>query len=339
MLEQKENLGVLPGSDQRIIWIPARQTLKHSLFTVPDQLQGRKRASALQLKISAWSPFQNTQVAVAWSGNVASVFAWEKTTLEERMRSHGYDPNNCEVVPEAFMRNPGDDGIRLVSCNDGVEAQVWSQGFLTMSRWWPSIPPAREWALFARTTGTDADTAIPDIKEPSWREYPWNENQNSSAVFANALKNHGLVLTTITVLLAPCFYFAAAWMSYSAMVLAVERDIASVEEESRAIRIERADALSALETAEDLLSLHRYPHQLEILSKAHSLLRQHPVTLTNWDYDDGLLEFGLESDSDMDARVFILAFEEDPLFSSVSAATRGNRLVMRMDIAALEGAE
>ena len=337
LLEQQEGLRALPGSDQRIIWVPARQTLKHALFTLPDQLGGRKRVSALQLKISAWSPFEDTRFSVIWSDNVASVFAWDGAALNQRISDHEYNPIDCEVVPEAFIRTPGSDGLRLVSCSDGIEAQVWTRGFLTASRWWASIPPAHEWALFSRTTGESVSAAIPDLLEPEWLETAWPGNQTHGTPIAQLLKNERLVAACTVILLAPCIYLGALWLSYSAMAINVKRDIAAIEDESRAIRFERAQALSALETAEDLTSLRRYPHQLEIFSKTHHLLRQHAVTLSSWDYDDGVLEFGLESDDDIDSRVFISAFEDDPLFSSVSAGTRGPRLVMRMEVSTAPG--
>ena len=337
LLEQQENLRILPGSDRRIIWVPARRTLKHALFTLPDQLAGKKRASALQLKISAWSPFEDTRFSVIWSENVASVFAWDGDALDQRITENGYDPAVCEVVPEALIRRPGQDGLRLVSCVDGIEAQVWASGFLTASRWWPSVPPLNEWSLFARTTGAGVSTDLPALTEPDWLDSPWHWNQTSATLVTQVLRNEHLVAASIAVLLAPYVYFGAEWASYSIMSVGVGREIKAVEEESAAIRLQRAQALSALEMAEDLISLRRYPHQLEVLSKTHALLSPHSVTLSSWDYDDGLLEFGLESDEDIDTRVFISAFEEDPLFSSVSAGTRGSRIVMSMNLTEAAG--
>lgn len=335
MLEQQEVLRVLPGSDRRIIWVPARRTLKHALFTLPDSLSGKKRASALHLKIIAWSPFEETRYSVIWSENVASVFAWDGQALDKRIIENGYKPTDCEVVPEALIRSPGGNGLRLVSCSEGIEAQVWVNGFLTASRWWADTPPENEWSLFARMTGAGAKALTPHPLEPEWLEIPWNSSQVGGTLVTQILRNERLIAAGIAVLCAPCIYFGAEWASYAIIDIGVKRETAIVEEESRAVRLQRAQALSALEVAEDLISLRRYPHQLTVLSKTHALLRPHSITLSNWDYDDGTLEFGLESDEDIDARIFISAFEEDPLFSSVSASTRGARVVMRMNLAEL----
>ena len=331
-MEQQEKLEVLEGSDRRLIWVPARRTLKHTLFTVPEQLSNRKRTSALELKISAWSPFHNTRFSAIWSGNVASVFAWDQDALSERISEHGYLPSECEIVPEAFIRAPERDSVRLVACDAGVEAQVWDGGFLRACRWWSTVPKAKEWALFARSTNSTVNTIIPDLSEPEWLELPWHVQEAGASIINRALKNERILVGVAMILLAPCIYYAAQWLTYSTLDIGINREIVAIETNSRTVRADRSSALSSLERAEDLIALNRYPHQLEILSRAHSLLQGHPVTISNWDYDDGSLEFGLESKRDMDARVFISDFERDPLFTSVSSGTRGERLVLRMNV-------
>lgn len=312
--------------------MPTRRTLKHALFTVPEQLSSRKRNSALELKISAWSPFHNTRFSAIWSGNVASVFAWDQDALNERISDHGYVPSECEIVPEAFIRASAKNSVRLVACDDGVEAQVWDGNFLRASRWWPAVPKAHEWALFARTAGSNATSVVPDLSDPDWLEFPWHVQEAGASMINRAFKNERLLVTAAAILLAPCIYYTTQWLTYSVLDTRLKSDIAIIEANSRTVRADRSRALSSLERAEDLIALNQYPHQIEILSRAHSLLQGYAVTLSNWDYDDGSLEFGLESEKDMDARVFISNFERDSLFTSVSSGTRGERLVLRMSV-------
>ncbi len=137
--------------------------------------------------------------------------------------------------------------------------------------------------------------------------------------------------------LIPCVFLVAQWMTYAIAGQAVERSIVAIEETSQTVRQKRSAALSALDRVEDFQSLKRYPAQIEIVSAAHDILRRFPVTLSNWDYDDGELQFGLESDEDMDARIFISAFEDADLFRQVSASTRGDRLLLRMNVLPLSG--
>lgn len=306
--------------------------LKHALFSVPGQLSSKKRRSALQLKIDAWSPYDNTAYSVAWSGNDASVFAWDSDAMSARISDLGYDPARCDITPEAFLKEPSMNGVRLVNCSDGMEAQVWKNGFLKITRWWAAEPPKHEWSLFTRTSGLSNDAAPPGRQTPEWLELPWNEASLGSNVFIQAIRNDRFVVGGLAFLLAPCLFFASQWLTYSVLVAADTRTIATIEEKSRPVRADRMRALTALEEAEDIVSLNPYPHQIEIMSRAHNILSPFPVTLANWDYDEGTLEFGILSDADMDARVVITAFEEDAMFSSVSSSTVGQRLVMRMDV-------
>ena len=333
MLEGPRGLTILPGSDDRLIWVPARRTLKHALFTVPEQLRGAKRTSALELKVKAWSHFQNTDFSVVWSNNFASVFAWDREALTERIKEHGFDPADCEILPEAFLRSPAQNEVRIVGSNDGVEAQVCTNGLLKSSRWWPSRPNAHEWALFVRTSGVEITFTIPKLVEPDWLETPWSGSKTNQYLLAQALRHEPLLAASIAILIAPCIYLGAEYLTYSLKSWDVKQEIEAIEEESREIRYDRMRALSALETAEDLVSLRKHPHQIEIMSRAHNLLTGYGAILTTWDYDKGVLEFGLESGREIDSRVFISSFENDALFSSVSASTRSESLIMRMNVA------
>lgn len=337
MLDGPGELTVLQGSDQHIIWVPQRSGLKHTVFTIPAQLQNRKKKSALQLKVEAWSPFSNTAYAVAWSGNKASVYAWDQDMLSRRIIDLGFDPNKCDVVPEAFLKEPHTDGIRIINCIEGIEAQLWNNGFLESTRWWPATPPKFEWSLFARSTGEPASSGIPLAQNPNWMDFPWHRVQLSGDILTQVLRNERIVVTGCAILLAPCLFLASEWLTYSAMTAQLSTSIATIEAESRPVRLDRAKALTALDAAEDLFSLTRYPPQIEILSRAHNLLRPYPVTLSTWDYDEGILEFGILSDADTDARIFISAFEADPLFSSVRASTVGQSLVMSMTVVSESG--
>jgi hypothetical protein len=333
LLEGPQGLTILPGSEDRKIWVPARRTLKHTHFTLPEQLRGAKRTSALKIKINSWSPFNNTDYSVVWFNNSASVFAWDHDLLSKRITDLGYNPTEFEVLPEAFLRSPAKNGVRLVACNDGIEAQVWTDGFLKASRWWQSRPLSHEWSLFARTSGAGSNFTIPDVVEPEWLEIPWNTSRTNGYFFGQILRHEPFMAACIAILMAPCLYFSSEFLTYSMRAWTIQQEINTIEVESQTIRTERVRALNALETAEDLVALRRHPHQIEIISRAHNLLRQFDVTLINWDYDEGVLEFALESESDMDARQFISEFENDALFSSVSAGTRNANVIMRMKVA------
>ncbi len=317
--------------------MPARKHLKHATFSIPGQLSGRQKESALSLKVEAWSPFNETGYVVAWSGNVACVFAWDKKQIREKIRECGYDPIKCKVIPEAFMRQSIPDGLRLVRCVKGMEGQFWKDSILMASRWWQSAPPVNEWYLFSRIAGQQGGSGLPDVTEPIWLDKAWHENPKSGDLISYVISYQPARAFATVMLILPVAFLLAQITTYMVQNWLINKEIAAIEGTSQSIRASRLNALMALETAEDISSLHKYPHQIEILARAHSLLYEYGVTLLSWEYDSGDLEFGLDLTSDLDPRIFIKAFEDDNLFSNVSASTSGQTLIVRMKIASSTG--
>ena len=289
--------------------------------------------AALDLKISAWSPYQETGYAVQWSGHKASVYAWDAAMLRERLAEHGYKLADVDIVPPAFLQEPRSAGIRLIEVPDGYEGQVWQSGHLQITRWWKALPTAQEWSLFQRGAGQfgdDSDSGTVSPHKLAWLERPWTSSNTSADFLSQVIANRNAMAWVTAATLIPCVFLIAQWLTYYVYNQAVNRSIASIEQTSLQVRQQRSEALFALSSVEDFQSLRRFPDQIEIVSAAHSIIRQFPVTLSNWDYDEGELEFGLESDENMDARVFITAFENAAMFSQVSASTRGERILLRM---------
>ncbi len=337
-MESPEALKQLPGSDRHVIWVPARKTVKHAQFKLPNQLSGRKRLAALNLKIQAWSPFMDTDYSVVWRENGASVFAWDKKALSERITAHGFDPSQFEVLPEIFLRQPHFDGVRLCNTGDGIEGQVWKDGIPRVARWWKNLPSTNEWTLFLRNAGlplSNASLKLPPVVAPDWLDFPWNESTVQKRFFLQLFANHELVAFTAALLIAPFFFFAGEWATYSVLSGKMTDQVNRIEIEGESLREDRNAALNSLEIAEDIMSLREFPHQIEIISRAHRLLSDYEVEISGWDYDEGILEFGLVSDVDMDATVYIPIFEDGDMFSRVSASTRGARLMMRMNVMAV----
>ena len=339
-MEGRETLEFLPGSERQIVWVPERRSIKHALFNVPEQLSGRKRSSALDLKVDAWAPFSETAYSALWNGNEASVFAWDKRAVEEKIIVNGYNPRHCKVVPEVFIREPVIEGVRLVKVSDGVEGQAWKDGFLRATRWWKEYPNSQEWGLFLRNAGDSISVSIGDPPTPSnplWLEKPLNGATGKEQILFQILNNHKFVKSAATLSLVPIVFFGIGWLTSALMLSGVEQEIERIQVDSQSVREERSRALALLDYIEQLSSLRQFPHQIEIISRAHSLLAEYDVEISGWDYDEGILEFGLISDSDMDATLYIPIFENDEFFDQVSSSTRGTRLIMKMDVLSNEG--
>ncbi|MBL4591752.1 MAG: hypothetical protein JKY96_07310 [Phycisphaerales bacterium] len=72
-------------------------------------------------------------------------------------------PSNRRTLPESLIYQRMESGVRIVSCLDGVEGQIWAGRSLVASRWWSSVPTARQWQVFLRASPDEID----DLSQPA----------------------------------------------------------------------------------------------------------------------------------------------------------------------------
>ena len=328
----------LPGTDRRVAWILSRALTRENTFEIAESIPKSKRKSALTLLVRKWSPFASSQFAAHWVGHRVTVYAWDEAQVAAAITAAGLSHSRVTVWPETFFRAPLADGVRLATMVDGFEGQVWRGGLLVATRWWPTIPMAREWITFLRASSVDvsqmalvAPTAVTtDILPTSW-------------TVANApitdlwglLQNEQVAAIAAAIVAAPFLYFLAEAAILSGGTIRAEKVLASMNASSQAIRAERAGAIGNLDNIDAYLSLERLPPQFELFTAAGNLLRDSKATLSEWNYDSGQLEIVLQADHALEAATFIQMFEQDSHFSEVTG-TVGNqerelRLKMRVD--------
>ena len=334
-IEGEDNVKIVSESEKNIIWIPSRRQLKHTCIKIPNTLKGKKKDAALRLKILAWSPFKNTEYSTLWKGDTASVYAWDSNIMREVIKNNNLNPENCEVIPETFIRKPLTSGIRLVKSNQGTEGQIWENELLKVSRWWKDKPDELEWSLFTRNSGllSEKDEIInSNISNPEWFETPWINDKLSLDKSFKLLKNRNILIPLMTLLATPLFFLISQYVTYSIMSHNVQSQLSLIKEDTQKVRNQRRVALNDLSSVEKLLSLNQYPHQIEIISNIHSYLSPLEISLVTWDYSLGNLEFSFSSKGIIDTIPLIKKLEENNLFSNVSTSTRGNRQILKMKI-------
>jgi len=136
-----------------------------------------ERRAVLRNLLVAWSPFDRSEYRIAWQGSDALAVAWDRELVEALLAAAGVAAT-ATVWPETFMREPrAGDGLRLLQCLEGVEAQQWRGASLQASRWWPQRPDAVEADLWLRSLGSDAvaHEALPSEVSVAWMRRPWAE--------------------------------------------------------------------------------------------------------------------------------------------------------------------
>ena len=129
----------------------------------------RQRHAAAELHAKRLLPNSESRVRIGWVDGVAHFWIWENplpAAIKGRQR----------WIPESVLRRPAiANGTYLVHCTDGVEGQVWKDGRLVASQWWPAAPPAENWHRFMRGAGVSIEQSskVPTPQNLPLLPHPW----------------------------------------------------------------------------------------------------------------------------------------------------------------------
>jgi hypothetical protein len=309
--------------------------LRQKLFEVAEGLSEAKRKSALGLLVRKWSPYPSTGFMAHWVGRRATVYAWDSAKVESAILEAGLSLNRCVVWPETFLRDPIQNGARLARMTDGYEGQVWRDGLLVATRWWPEAPQSQAWVMFLRSAGADlsqVDLLKPQPVDSTMAAFPWTVAAAPITDVWSLLQNERAAAIAATIVLVPFIYLIAQAGILGIATGHVSGAMSDLSGANQSIRLERSEALANLDTIQRYLSLEPYPSQFELLADARHVLVPANVTITEWLYDSGNIEMSVRGDTPLDATFYIEAFEKDPAFSNVTATTenQGNQLRLHM---------
>ncbi len=285
--------------------------------------------------VRKWSPFPSTQFAVHWVGHRACVYAWDGDTVTAAISEAGESPLRTSIWPETFFRPPMADGIRLARMSDGVEGQVWRGGLLAATRWWPTTPAARDWAIFLRAGGVDLTQtaiAVPAVEDSQILDQPWTVPSSQVTDLWSLLQNDRAAAIAAAVIAAPFLYYLAQALVLTIGTMRIHATISDLTATNQSIRNDRAAAFANLENIEAHLALENMPSQFEALSVAAALLRGSQVTIDEWNFDAGNLQLVIQADRPLEAPFFIEMFEKDDHFSSVSGTVGNQQRELRLSM-------
>ncbi len=291
----------------------------------------------LRVQVRRWAPFPNVKYVAQWVENRASVYAWNDDDLKKNIAEAGINERRCIPYPETFVRTPLQNGVRLVSAIEGFEAQVWQQGFLAFSRWWPRSPSQSEWDMFLRASGIPLDQQAGPVPEPTPAEFlevPWIHKDGYLGATWSLLEDPRYAVALATLVAAPFIYLGMEFATLAIANARVKSNIETLSVETQGIRKLRSTAIANLDEIEDYLALEVYPSQYEIMTLALGLLQTMNVKIPEWTYDVGTLSFALRPSTEVDATVLITMFEKSGSFANVTASRGGQegQIRMRMDV-------
>ena len=309
--------------------IVSRGRCRFSRFDL-SRLPPPKRASALALQLPGWSPFIDTDYAIAWSdAGWAAVWAWSRSDLAAALSAHDLTERGLRYLPETTLRGRGADGVRLLQGLDGFEAQYWLDGDLLASRWWPSPPDAAALVAFQRDCGLGADTIRTQI-EPTQTELadkPWTPlspvGGGGGLIAAPELVVYGVLALALGV---PGLALAVDQLRLVQARSEARDELARESERSKGVLTARDAALAAADQLKALRDLNPYPAPLvQMTAVARALPEDGSVWVREWDFSDGKLRLLLSTASgEIGGSEHVRALEQTGMFTELKVLTQAD---------------
>ncbi len=290
------------------------------------------------MQIRQWSPFLNTRWYLLWHHDTALVWAWDADNAEEAIRTQRLKTKSTNVIPETLLHPRQKSGCFLVACIEGHEGQIWLDGALIGSRWWPEIPGISEWMNFQRDVGNAPENQLHQVPAPLpavLHEQPWEK----SAATAQASGYQGKAEQWIMIIATFCLAAASFW--YGAQIIKLQTAInertlefETLSQQTGPIMDARGQALEALSRIKQLQALNPFPPQLGLLAKVADFLPKDGSYLKEWDFQNGKLKVQFSSPNKLISSDYIKQFQSFGVFNNVLAipGNEPSNLTLSMDV-------
>jgi hypothetical protein len=236
--------GAGPGRARKA-WLLSRALYRCKHVPLGHVGAGQRRA-VLRNILLAWAPFDDTEYRVALLGDSALAFGWDRSAVRALLATAAA-PQGSVVWPESMLREPmANDGLRVVPCLDGIEAQAWQAQALVASRWWPKRPEPEEAQGWLRSLGaiSNASDALPTGMPVAWLRRPWMELQGAGDLLSTLSRLERIAVGSAMV------GFAALTAAQAHQALAAYEDRHSLQRELERGRLEAGPVLAARDRAE-----------------------------------------------------------------------------------------
>ena len=273
-----------------------------------------RRRSALELRVPVWSPFERTGHHCVWSGSTAMVWLWNADAVAEANGGPGAQPETRRDVPETLFLPRQSDGPFLQTCRHGFDLQVWRDGVLRDSFWYPAAPTPADLDDFRRRLdGSAAEAEVVSLPAALATD-PWASPISPAEWLASnerALVAGGLFV----VLLAAVWFEARIWHAHWEATAAAN-ELARLEDELGPLLAERAEFLRLRQLNEGLAEYLSEPSQAYLTSVVDRAIPNEDATFRQWSYQQRELTVVVE-DPMLDPIAYIESLEKERLFNEV----------------------
>ncbi len=301
-------------------WLVARSLCYFKEFNLKS-VDPKERRNALQVKILQWSPFQETGKYILYHGDKACVWIWDDTVVQNGMYAQGVTVAN--VMPETLLLgSKKEDGFRLVQCMEGYEGQLWEDGVITSSRWWPTFPEERQLQLFFMSNDLPPQEDYA-VEEAAYLSRPWTRRFNVMEMFNIRSERFWVKLGTVAVVFL-LSYFGYRYYVFSQYSRDYSRRLSAVQDEVAPIRAAQNRINGIYNKYAVLVETVRGFSQLQLLSDVHKRLPEISA-FAQWQFTGETLQF-IAPVPGLKPLDIVSRLQENEIYSNISVDTYENTM-------------
>jgi len=330
-LQKTDDVSQLSTGRGKRQWIIARALCYYRCFDL-NNVPASERDSALQLQITQWSPLSDYDIYRVWKKSQVQVWIWDRTQQQTAMQQAGLKQAQC--IPESVLRPAQQNGLHVLQCAEGIEAQIWADHNLKHSRWWATPPNLQTWQRFQRSHRLPLSHEVSPAHPHNWLEKPWGRHKAP-------LRHSAFLQEKLWITLAGVFFMAAlGWQSvmlwkWQQAVEQVQQQSEQLDEQVNPILDQRQIALAEQQRIKHIQRLKRHPEVLVLMQLVADKLPQY-AHLVGWSYQTGKLNFTIRAKS-IDPRYYVSSFEKISHFKNVKTENGNSQLqlTIKMDVLSL----
>jgi hypothetical protein len=306
--------------------VVSRALCRFRRITLPSETRNAVKAALLQAKRDASSEANITQLVQDQNNRKqASIWAWP----EQAETQHSGADSASRSIPETLAREPMQSGRRLVQCLEGVEGQVWEDGALMASRWWPDVPGQSQWVTFLRSARLKTDEISLDL--PPVVEVPWRTNL---PFFQGAVETLQAFVTPRRLLAVLALFFAtllvyngAQYVRFSQTTKTLQAQISERKEVVSDILAERNQAMLNLQAIEKIQAMGKPTTLLFGIVGVLENIQGQDLKVTKITLRDRQLEILITGVPEQNGATLVKAMEASPSLERVSVNFLPGKLV------------
>lgn len=305
--------------------VVSRALCSFKRITLPSSSRNAVKAALLQARREASSEANLLQIEQDPSNRkMAGLWTWP---VSENTAEGGKQPTRS--IPETLARQPMQSGRRLVQCLEGIEGQVWDNGALIASRWWPEVPGQGQWLTFLRSARLKPDEvslALPPVSEVPWRaNLPFFHSAvDALQTFASPAR---LLMATGLIFGAIFIYSSAQYIRYTQTLHSLQAQIALRKETVSDVLAQRNKAIHNLRAVNKMADIGVPTALLAGLAAVLEKVQGKDMRIIRFSLSDNQLQVRVKGQPDLDGAAMVKSLESDDALEQVSVNFKPNKMV------------